>query len=201
MPDATDHPTPPPAPGTLFDRLDPARFTAFLLRRRTRYALAWAAALLGGAIALAHAWTWCNKPARRDGNWGHTSIDFGGQWAGARMVALGRGRHLYHLNRLRPVLEDAYPRADGEPDEPEGDADILLGLMVSEDEPDPAPARAFASFLAPLAADTPPGAAALLAAGRHAWTEERLRQALAGATSSGFHPSGRGEGYSGQQGG
>ena len=115
MPDARDNLAPPPAPPGPPDSLDPARVASFLLRTRTRYALAWAAAVVGSAIALVNAWTWCNDRARRDGNWGHASIDFGGQWAPARMIVLGQGRHLYDRGRLLTAIRPSYPRGDSQP--------------------------------------------------------------------------------------
>ncbi len=43
------------------------------------------------------------------GNAGHAQIDFGGQWLMGRMVATGRGQHLYDRNRHRAVLRQGYP--------------------------------------------------------------------------------------------
>jgi len=49
---------------------------------------------------------------RADGQSGHTTIDFGGQWLMGRMVYLGQGHQLYHRQAQWPVLWQAYPIAD-----------------------------------------------------------------------------------------
>src|SRR5436190_16672404 len=85
------------------DRLDPARLAAVLLRRRTRAVLAWVAALVTAGIALGYAWTFCNDPARADGNWGHANVDFAGQWVLGRLLL--EGRRLYDRGHLRAALE------------------------------------------------------------------------------------------------
>src|SRR6476469_5820233 len=96
---------------------------ALILQPRSRRVIAWAAAVLA---TLAHgtvAWysydTWrsAGNPvkARADHNFGHTQIDFGGQWVMARIVADGHGRELYHRQMQRTIVDEWFPRADEAP--------------------------------------------------------------------------------------
>ncbi len=166
--------TPPPPAG----RAWPARAARFLLRDRTRLALAWFAAAVCAGSAAYYAWTGCDTPARRDGNYGHANIDFGAQWLMGRVLVTGNGPRLYDRITLRRVLEESFPPADWQdprPDEEkeqdakpfQGDAQQLLDWMRGDD--DPRAAAAAGGYLAPLAARDPVGAAAYLAAGRVAW--------------------------------
>jgi hypothetical protein len=120
------------------------RAARFLLRQGIRRAAAWLALLGCFAVAVPYAWTCYDDPARRDGNYGHATIDFGGQYLMGRMVVTGNGGALYNRLAQRRVLEAAYPRADSE---------------------DPHTADRVAGYLAPLAAANPAAAWALLAAG------------------------------------
>src|SRR5438270_12810406 len=84
----------------------------FLWRPRPRYVLAWLFAL-GVAAGFAYtAWNGFNVEDRADGNDGHTSIDFGGQWLMGRMLIEGHGRHLYDRARQHTVLIRNYPVED-----------------------------------------------------------------------------------------
>src|SRR5262245_10665000 len=102
------------------DSLPPAyragagRVARFLLLRRSRQVLAWVALALCTAVAPAYAWSCYTDAGRRDGNKGHATIDFGGQWLMGRMLVTGNGWHLYDRVAQRRVLEAAYPRADSE---------------------------------------------------------------------------------------
>jgi hypothetical protein len=110
------------------------RFALFVLRRDVRRIAAWVAALLGAAIGLHWAmFVAMAQPKRPDGNWGHTNIDFGGQWLMGRMIVEGQGHRLYHRPTLRKVLEDNYPIADQAPDADTSDANRLMGWMISGD--------------------------------------------------------------------
>jgi hypothetical protein len=118
--------------------LDPARVGRFLLRPRVRYVLCWLVVLGMAGVAAREAWRCWDEPQRRDGNWGHATIDFGNQWLMGRMLVEGRGRHLYNRPDHQEVLEAAYPRADGKPNAERGDAEELLGWMCcSTDEATP----------------------------------------------------------------
>src|SRR5215212_2861349 len=86
----------------------------FLTARRTRLVLTWL--VLVGAVGH-HAWqAWVNfrSPKRPDGNDGHTSIYYGGQWMMGRLLVLGHGRELYSRPRHLEVARVGYPH-DREP--------------------------------------------------------------------------------------
>jgi hypothetical protein len=146
---------------------------ALLRHRLTYYLLAWAVALTASGVALHHARHAFDDADRRDGNWGHATIDFGGQYLMGRMLVTGHGRQLYDRTVQREVLRPAYPDEDGEPDKP--DVDKLMSWIMGGD--DARAAEVVGSFAAPLAAAGPVQAAALLAAGQGEWTGERVRQA------------------------
>jgi hypothetical protein len=173
------------------------RVARFLLRQGTRRVLAWLALLASTAIAVHYAWTCYDEPARRDGNYGHATIDFGGQWLMGRMVVTGNGRSLYNRIVQRSVLEAAYPRADSEdprlarlaaghlaplaaaepfgaatlllaaPKPDAGDPQRILDWMMGEDSPEIA--AQVGGYLGPLAATGPLDAGALVAAGQEKW--------------------------------
>ncbi len=106
----------------------------FLLGPWPRYLACWVLALTFAAFAARQSWTCWDDPQRGDGNWGHGTIDFGGQWLMGRMIWEGRGRELYDRRAHEKVLKDAYRREDGKPDAPKSDAEELMGWMVSSDE-------------------------------------------------------------------
>src|SRR5262245_34658095 len=94
-----------------------------ILRPRLRLIIAWLAAALATVGHGAVAWysydtsRYKNDPAkaRSDGNFGHTLIDFAGQWVMARIVASGHGRELYHRPVQRQIIDAAYPKSDEAP--------------------------------------------------------------------------------------
>src|SRR4051794_39111023 len=104
------------------------RLWDFCLRPGSRYAAAWVVAL-GLAGGLYHyAWHGFDSteqydrhgrlitpPARNDGNIGHGTIDFGGQYLMGRMLVRGYGDHLYHRPYQRRVLSEVYPLGDEQP--------------------------------------------------------------------------------------
>jgi hypothetical protein len=105
----------------------PSRTLAFLTARRTRLVLTWLVLL--GTIGHRGYQAWVNfrAPDRPDGNDGHTSIDYGGQWMMGRLLVLGHGRELYSRARHLEVARSAY-RVDREaPGASEHDADRLVG--------------------------------------------------------------------------
>lgn len=51
----------------------------------------------------------------QDGPYGHTQIDFGGQWVMGRMVALGHGKRLYHRQVQYEVVRAGFPVEDETP--------------------------------------------------------------------------------------
>lgn len=157
------------------------RLWHFLLHPTTRYVAAWVLTLAGAGSSLYVAWTLYDeqpnpeKPdhVRRDGNGGHCTIDFGGQYLMGRMLVRGYGRHLYHRNYQRLVLQESYPRADENPFQEKSDAENLMSWTMGWDDPEAG--KVVASLLAPLAAASGPELTAFLAAGRTQWTEEQLR--------------------------
>jgi arabinofuranan 3-O-arabinosyltransferase len=141
MGDARDSQRPQePAPGfgdRLADEwLDLLAAGRFLFRPGPRYLACWVLALAFAAFAAREAWTCWDDPQRGDGNWGHGTIDFGGQWLMGRMIWEGRGRELYDRRAHHQVVEAAYPPEDGRPAPAKSDADELLGWMVASDEAD-----------------------------------------------------------------
>lgn len=108
----------------------PSQALDFLTDRRTRLVLVW----LALAAAVGHrgwqAWVNFRVPARADGNDGHTSIDFGGQWMMGRLLVLGHGRELYSRARHLEVARAAFPRDREAPGADEHDAERLVGWYV-----------------------------------------------------------------------
>ena len=111
----------------------PARLVRFFLAPRTLLVSAWVLAIgIGiGRIINGHL---CfqekdppGDPKRRiDGNNGHTSIDFGGQWLMGRMLARGHGKELYSLPRQWEVAQQAYPREREAPASDKRDPEKLI---------------------------------------------------------------------------
>jgi hypothetical protein len=159
-------------------------------RRLVWYALAWGLTLFVAQVCLVAAWhsfdNYYARTNRPDGNGGHTTIDFGGQYLMGRLLVEGHGHDLYNRSRQRLILTAAYPVEDQEPDAKRSDAENLMFWMMGVDEPG-AP-EALGSFLAPFAAADAPGAAALLAAGQQEWTPERLDHARARSSGGPLYP-------------
>jgi hypothetical protein len=160
-----------------------------LLHRLTRYAFAWWAALAAAVITLYCCWTLFdsdgNNP-RRDGNAGHTLIDFGGQYLMGRMMVRGHGRHLYHRYYHREVLSEVYPRDDEPPEQERSDVENLMMWIMGND--DAQGSQTVASMLTPLAATDAPGLAAMLTAGRDEWTPDHLEHATALSIGGPLYP-------------
>lgn len=143
------------------------RVLRFLLWPWLRLTVAWVAALVISSWSLHTAWNSFNTQQRNDGNEGHATIDFGGQWLLGRMLVEGHGRRLYDRAWQREVLKAHYPRSDEDPRATTSDADNLMGWVMGSD--DPRAAAALGSFVTPLAAGDVPSAVALAAAGEQAW--------------------------------
>jgi arabinofuranan 3-O-arabinosyltransferase len=131
--------------------------------------ICWFIALGSAGFVAAQAWMMFNESERRDGNWGHATIDFGGQWMIGRMIVEGQGRRLYNRNAIRPVIEANYPVGGEKPKADHTDAENLLIWLAGRDDRD-----TMASFLTPLAASDVLGEMTLLAAGCDYWTPEQL---------------------------
>jgi hypothetical protein len=116
------------------DLLHPVVVGRFLLRPRPRWVVCWLVALAFGVGTWYESWICYNDSERRDGNSGHTYIDFGGQYTIARMVYLGRGNHLYRRSDLCAVLHASFPRCQGKLSGEGNDAQALHDWMVYTDE-------------------------------------------------------------------
>ena len=126
----------------------------------TRYALAWLAAVGAAGGVFFTAWNYWNNSHwqhRADGNGGHVTIDFGGQYLMGRMLREGMGAHLYHRNYQRTLLLRLYPRDDEDATQEVSDVERMMGWMMGDD--DPKVADAIGSFLLPLGCGSPVGGA------------------------------------------
>jgi hypothetical protein len=141
----------------------------------TYYVIAWLAAVVASAVALYYAWTAFDNKDRPDGNAGHATIDFGGQYLMGRMLVTGNGRELYNRAAHRRVLREVYPEEESTPNE-RSDAENLMYWMMGGDDPEQA--KAAGSFLLPLGAADPLSASVLATACREdVWTDERVEKA------------------------
>ena len=126
-----------------------SRALTFLTARRTRVVLAWAALLVVVGHRAGQGWLnfrAADRPGGHDvvsravttalrwidhrfpeGNHGHTSIDFGGQWMMGRLLVLGHGRELYSRPLHLEVARAAYPVDREPPGRVPHDADELVG--------------------------------------------------------------------------
>ena len=145
----------------------------------TYYLLAWLAALSSAGVVLYIAWhsfdNYYLNAQRPDGNCGHATIDFGGQWLMGRMLVTGHGRQLYNRNIQRAVLQAAYPDGDQEPGK-KSDSDQLMEWLMGTDSKETA--EAAATFALPLGAANPWQEAVILAS----WDKEQTQQRLQLAT-------------------
>lgn len=112
--------------------------SSLILQPRQRLIIAWTAAILA-TLGHAHmAWRsydtsyFAADPAkaRADNNFGHTLIDFAGQWVMARMIVTGHGPELYHRPIQRRMIDESFPRTDEAPKAEASDADNLYGWMI-----------------------------------------------------------------------
>ncbi len=164
----------------------PVRILHFLLRPQTRWAICWLIAFGTTGVVIEEALRCFNDRERADGNWGHASIDFGGQWVMGRMIVEGSGRQLYNRNYLRPIVEGNYPDGVESKKSDHTDAVNLLSWLSGEDDPE-AP-NVVASLLTPLAGNDVYGAASLLAASQDLWSEERIDPVVAPHLGGALYP-------------
>lgn len=102
------------------DYVIPSRYWAWLGTRRAVNAVLWVVALIIGAHHLWVARDWLANtpdtpsPLQRPAShgYGHTQIDFGGQWVMGRMLVLGHGRQLYHRQAQWDVVRTGFPVPD-----------------------------------------------------------------------------------------
>jgi hypothetical protein len=134
----------------------------FGIHRYTRYVLSWIIIVSVAAISLDDAWHRFDNPKRKpNGNSGHTSIDFGGQWLMGRMLVEGEGPHLYHRHRQNAILERNYPRAEEDPRQQISDAADLMRCFMGHDDYDAA--QTIGSFVLPLGSGNALGCSLTLA--------------------------------------
>jgi hypothetical protein len=164
------------------------RLWQFFIHRRTRYVLAWLGCLiLAGysqhkALHIFDSRETEPERRRRDGNDGHVSIDFGGQWLLGRMVVLGHGRELYNRHRQYEVAQRAFAREAEAPAAKHHDADVLLDAFVDTEvqdrewsERETRERLVRATFAVPLGSTVPWSVfTATIVAHRTAWTAEQL---------------------------
>lgn len=114
--------------------------------------LAWGLTAVIAGVAAFKVWTCFDDPARSGGTYGHTTIDFGGQYLMGRMLVRGQAQHLYHRAYQRDVLREVYPRAAENPAQETRDVESLMGWMMGSDSvTDANQAETVATFLLPLA--------------------------------------------------
>ena len=161
--------------------ISPERFVQFLLARRTRYVAAWIIAIgfavgriLNGHLAFQDKRPRSDPNRRVDGNHGHNSIDFGGQWVMGRMLARGYGRELYHRARLWEVVQQAYPKDREPPDETKHDADQLMSYILGPD--DLRWNLVACSLSAVILPATPFERAGVAIDTQYAWTNDRIEE-------------------------
>ncbi|VTS01915.1 glycosyltransferase family 87 protein [Tuwongella immobilis] len=82
-------------------------------------------------------WRSPDDPERRvDGNHGHTTIDFGGQWLMGRMLTSGNIERLYHRDIQWLVLSRAMPRSQESPTAVDHDVELLMQACIGQDDPE-----------------------------------------------------------------
>jgi hypothetical protein len=167
----------------LLDRRGALSVLLFLRRERTRWISCWLIAAVTFGFLVVQAWLCFHEAERPDGNWGHTSIDFGGQWVLGRMILAGNGRHLYNRTYLRTVVEEGYPPGGEKPTAERPDSETLLVWLSGRDDPVMA-----ATFVAPLAAQDTLGALTLLAYEQEFWTPDGLRDVVEPHLGGAFYP-------------
>ncbi len=147
------------------------------------YLLAWLAAAVASALAMHYAWH-CFDSSRRDGNSGHATIDFGGQYLMGRMLVTGNGQELFNRHVQRQILTAVYPpedweRTDRKPDDPpeRGDVENMMYWIMGNDD---GWKKEFGTVVTPLAAPDPWQAAAIVAVAQDEgwWTKPHLREAV-----------------------
>jgi hypothetical protein len=143
--------------------------------RVTRLAASWVLAIVIAVLALDFAWHSFDESKRNDGNYGHCTIDFGGQWMMGAMLVQDHGRELYNRDVQRGVLVAAYPTDRQDPtlkDPRDNDASKLMSYVMGNDD---RRRNAIGSVGAPFAAADPFGALTLTAGSQREWYERNFR--------------------------
>ncbi|MHB1423112.1 MAG: glycosyltransferase family 87 protein [Gemmataceae bacterium] len=164
----------------------------FLLQPRTRWILSWLITLAAAGFIAEEAWRSYNDSRRGNANYGHATIDFGGQWLMGRTIVEGQGRHLYDRNYLRRLAQRCFPEAVEIPKSQasesasKSDAENLMDWMAGVD--DPQTPKVLASFLSPLAANNPLDETTVLASAEATWTAEWLEHVTAPRIGGALYP-------------
>ena len=146
------------------------------------YILAWLATAAASYVALDYAWHSFDPrdvDFRRDGNSGHATIDFGGQYLMGKMLLTGNGHQLYNRHVQREVLQGVYfpedwdygPAYDYKKEPKRGDVEDLMQWTMGDEKDGPAK-QTLGSLLTPLAATNSWEAAAFVVANQDEWTEK-----------------------------
>jgi len=101
-----------------------------LTSRRGRLILTWLVLLAAIGHRCVQGWINFEVPERPDGNDGHTSIDFGGQWMMGRLLVLGHGRELYSRSKHLEVAREGFRQERETADSHDHDAERLVGWYV-----------------------------------------------------------------------
>jgi arabinofuranan 3-O-arabinosyltransferase len=175
----------------------------FLLQSRVRRVICWLVLLGWTGFVGVGSWRAFNVEERADGNRGHATIDFGGQWLVGRMIVEGQGRHLYERNRIRTVAQHVFRvagggwRVEGKDDSSPStlhpppftqtsDAESLMDWLAGSD--DPKAPEVIATLLSPLAANDALSESVTLVSGDTIWTENWLEHARAPRIGGALYP-------------
>jgi hypothetical protein len=161
----------------------------------TYYVLAWLVAVVASVLALHYAWVAFDTGLRRDGNSGHATIDFGGQYLMGRMLVTGHGRDLYNRFVHRQVLSEVYVAEDWEPLErkstepdPRGDVENLMWWTMGRDDSEARETVAACAALAPGGAGGPWHAVAYVLARDNDLSAERIERASRRSVGGPLYP-------------
>src|SRR5579885_3011407 len=120
----------------LIVRGDSMQILRFLLQTRVRWVICWIILVVWASATGVGAWMAFNEADRADGNRGHATIDFGGQWLMGRMIVEGQGRRLYVRNYLWTVAQHNYPAGVEGRQTTKSDAEALMEWLAGTDDPE-----------------------------------------------------------------
>jgi hypothetical protein len=150
-------------------------FVQIICHKITRLAASWLLVVVTAVLALDFAWHSFDESKRNDGNYGHCTIDFGGQWMMGAMLVQGHGHQLYNRDVQRGLLEAAYPREHQDPTltkQSDSDASKLMSYVMGSDE---RRRNSVGSVGAPFAATDPLAVLTLTAGSQREWYERNFR--------------------------
>jgi hypothetical protein len=122
--------------GRIYGWLAATRVGKLLRRKRAPYGLAWLAAFIGFVCCVVGGSVSQRDTRRADGDVGHVSLDFSGQWLMGRLLVTGQGRYLYDRNHQRAVLLAAYPREDENPNQDQSDVEGIMSALMGDPNKD-----------------------------------------------------------------